>query len=291
MRFKGKWTASFIVAAVLCSAGVNDDEAVVTGRGYPERNDDLAWENEFVAFRAYGPKTQRRGERGYGYDIFLKRGTRKPVLDMMYAYQLDPNDERTYHKDYGYGMDCYAVGPTLGAGVTALLEGDSLLYPWCYDKVDILRDGPRRFEARLTFAPAVVGGDTVTETRLISLDAGSRLNCTKVVYGGLKHPVELATGIVLHDEAGAVTTNPRWVSYVDPTQGPDNGKVFMGIVFAKQPSVTRRLDTVDGKSHVVGITRYNPGDTLTYYWGYAWDRTDITTLKQWHDYLDSFMSK
>lgn len=98
MRFKGKWTASFIVAAVLCSAGVNDDEAVVTGRVYPERNDDLAWENEFVAFRAYGPKTQRRGERGYGYDIFLKRGTRKPVLDMMYAYQLDPNDERTYTK-------------------------------------------------------------------------------------------------------------------------------------------------------------------------------------------------
>ena len=29
-------------------------------------------------------------------------------------------------------MDCYAVGPTLGAGVAALMAGDTIIYPYCY---------------------------------------------------------------------------------------------------------------------------------------------------------------
>ena len=40
--------------------------------------------------------------------------------------------ELSYHIDHGHGMDCYAVGPTLGAGVAALMVDDSIIYPWCY---------------------------------------------------------------------------------------------------------------------------------------------------------------
>ena len=36
------------------------------GRCYPERMDDMAWENDLVAFRAYGPALQAKGERGFG---------------------------------------------------------------------------------------------------------------------------------------------------------------------------------------------------------------------------------
>ena len=41
----------------------------------------------------------------------------------------------TYHRDHGYGMDAYTVGPTMGAGVPALMEGKEFVYPLCYKEV------------------------------------------------------------------------------------------------------------------------------------------------------------
>ena len=135
------------------------------GRVYPERMDDIAWENDLIGCRAYGPTLQKRGERGFGYDLFTKRSTTEPVLEEMYAMQNSPenwakvNELRktdpkaanelvqtfTYHVDHGYGMDCYAVGPTLGAGVAALMVDDTIVYPWCYMDYEILDIGPLRF--------------------------------------------------------------------------------------------------------------------------------------------------
>ena len=128
---------------------------VAVGRLYPERADDLAWENDLVGFRAYGPATQAKGERAFGYDIFMKHYSAEPVLERLYEPETSPAvwakvdslraidpvlaedfiKTFSYHIDHGLGMDCYAVGPTLGAGVAVpLLEGDSLSYSWCYDK-------------------------------------------------------------------------------------------------------------------------------------------------------------
>ena len=49
----------------------------------------MAWENDLVGFRAYGPALQARGESGFGYDLFTKRGTAAPVLEDIYAKELD----------------------------------------------------------------------------------------------------------------------------------------------------------------------------------------------------------
>ena len=64
-------------------------ETLAEGHCYPRRMDDLAWENDLVGFRAYGPALQARGERGFGYDLFLKRGTSEPILEEFYAKELD----------------------------------------------------------------------------------------------------------------------------------------------------------------------------------------------------------
>ena len=82
-----------------------------------------------------------------------------------------------YHRDHGYGMDAYTVGPTMGAGVPALMEGKAFVYPLCYKEVEILDMGPLRFSARMVFAPVQIGQDKdVVETRVITLDKGTHLN-------------------------------------------------------------------------------------------------------------------
>ena len=292
------------------------------GRCYPERMDDMAWENDLVAFRAYGPALQAKGERGFGYDLFTKYNTTEPMLEAMYAKELDKETlakiaelkktdpkaaaelsrERSYHIDHGYGMDCYAVGPTLGAGVAALMVNDTIIYPWCYKNQEILDNGPLRFTVKLEFTPLTVKGDsTVVETRLITLDAGSHLNKTVVSYSNLKETLPIVAGIVLHEPDGAVVADAAngYITYVDPTTGPDNGKIFMG---AAVPAVVKDAKTVlfsekekkernNADCHVLAVSDYEPGSEYVYYWGFAWDKADIKTADAWNRYMADFAQK
>ena len=292
------------------------------GRCYPERMDDMAWENDLVAFRAYGPALQAKGERGFGYDLFTKYNTTEPMLEAMYAKELDKETlakiaelkktdpkaaaelsrERSYHIDHGYGMDCYAVGPTLGAGVAALMVNDTIIYPWCYKNQEILDNGPLRFTVKLEFTPLTVKGDsTVVETRLITLDAGSHLNKTVVSYSNLKETLPIVAGIVLHEPDGAVVADAAngYITYVDPTTGPDNGKIFMG---AAVPAVVEDAKTVlfsekekkernNADGHVLAVSDYEPGSEYVYYWGFAWDKADIKTADAWNRYMADFAQK
>ena len=292
------------------------------GRCYPERMDDMAWENDLVAFRAYGPALQAKGERGFGYDLFTKYNTTEPMLEAMYAKELDKETlakiaelkktdpkaaaelsrERSYHIVHGYGMDCYAVGPTLGAGVAALMVNDTIIYPWCYKNQEILDNGPLRFTVKLEFTPLTVKGDsTVVETRLITLDAGSHLNKTAVSYSNLKETLPIVAGIVLHEPDGAVVADAAngYITYVDPTTGPDNGKIFMG---AAVPAVVKDAKTVlfsekekkernNADGHVLAVSDYEPGSEYVYYWGFAWDKADIKTADAWNRYMADFAQK
>ena len=292
------------------------------GRCYPERMDDMAWENDLVAFRAYGPALQAKGERGFGYDLFTKYNTTEPMLEAMYAKELDKETlakiaelkktdpkaaaelsrERSYHIDHGYGMDCYAVGPTLGAGVAALMVNDTIIYPWCYKNQEILDNGPLRFTVKLEFTPLTVKGDsTVVETRLITLDAGSHLSKTVVSYSNLKETLPIVAGIVLHEPDGAVVADAAngYITYVDPTTGPDNGKIFMG---AAVPAVVKDAKTVlfsekekkernNADGHVLAVSDYEPGSEYVYYWGFAWDKADIKTADAWNRYMADFAQK
>lgn len=299
-----------------------DMEVKTCGKYYPERLEDVAWENDLVGFRAYGPGLQARGERGYGYDLFTKYNTTEPVLESFYAKELDKDararitelrktdpkaaselgNSISYHIDHGFGMDCYAVGPTLGAGVAALMVNDTIVYPWCYNTQEILDNGPLRFTVKLAFNPLEVKEDTtVVETRVITLDAGSHLNKTAVSYSNLKESLPIVTGIVLHEPDGAVVADAAngYMTYVDPTTGPNNGKIFVGTAFPAAVSDAKivlfselekkQRNNADG--HVLAVSDYEPGSDYVYYWGFAWDKSDIKTVDAWNQYMADFAQK
>lgn len=277
-------------------------EALTAGRVYPERADDLAWENEFTAFRAYGPTTQRRGERGYGYDLFVKHPSPNLMLGTLYRDQNSPAnwakvdslrkidrklgddfyDTFSYHKDHGLGMDCYAVGPTLGAGIAAPMVDGQIAFPWCYEKVQVLDNGPLRFSALLTFGPRTVGTDSaVVETRLISLDAGSHFNNTTVSYSGLTQPVTMVAGFPRRDNAEAMLdANLGMVAYNDPTTGPDNGRIYLGVILPQAAD-----SAYEASNHILAASTLQPGQPYSYKWGFAWSRGDMPEFAQWTSFM------
>ena len=298
-------------------AGVPDSFAVKTvGDYYPERVDDIAWENDCIAFRTYGPALQATGEKAYGYDVWVKC-VDYPVVAARYDGELNPAtvaeinrlketnpdsaqalyESVSYHVDHGNGLDYYKVGPTLGAGTSALLDADGkIVYPYCYAKYEILDNGPLRFTMRLEYLPFAYGNDTVTESRLVSLDAGSQLNRIDVSYAGLSQPATMVTGIVLHDTDSVMSYDAEagYAAYADPTDSI-NGRTFLGMAYpaAVQVATPVYFDEAErtergAEGHLLMQQTYVPDTTVTYYAGAGWDKWGFDTPEDWFEYMKYF---
>ena len=137
--------------------------AFVSGREAPERKDDFAWENEFVAYRIYGPALQAAGEITSGIDVWSKR-VPNFVIDAFYKRDLEGtrthNSELSYHKDNGQGLDSYYVGPSRGCGGTGVFANGQLYASKNYTALKILASGPIRFAFQVSYAPWNADGHT-----------------------------------------------------------------------------------------------------------------------------------
>lgn len=206
----------------------------------------------------------------------------------------------SYHIDHGNGMDCYAVGPTLGGGTAALMPDSVIAYPYCYNSYEILDNGPLRFTVKMEFNPLTIDGDTtVVETRVIQLDKGSHLNKTTVSYTSLKKEYPIGVGLVVHEatpDKYYMNAEGGYISYADPTTNPnaDNGTVYVGAVFPNQLEVAKfqsfEKPVAGAVGHVMGINTYQPGDEFEYYWGSAWSKCGFDDEK-WNSYLGEYAMK
>ena len=290
-------------------------DTVCCGAVYPKRLDDLAFENDRMGWRVYGPGSQQRNYKLYGYDLWSKR-TEQPVLAKFYDMDRRLNEQKaelgkegkkmsweeeqklSYHVDHGNGMDCYAVGPTLGGGTSALMPDSSIVYPYCYKEYEILDNGPLRFTVKLTFNPLIIKNDSnVIETRIIQLDKGSQLNKTTVTYANLSQPTPVTGGLVIHaanPEGYSHSAEEGYTAYADPTTDAkaDNGIVYVGAVFPDSDLETKvqlfDKPIGDALGHVLGVCTYQPDDTFVYYWGSGWSKYGFPNDKDWTDYLKSF---
>ncbi len=295
-------------------------EPLVYGRHYPERVDDIAWENDRTAYRAYGPALQAKGERAFGYDAWVKR-VPGLVVEQRYANELNPDTQAeiarlrkerkhdeanelyhsvSYHVDHGNGLDCYKVGPTLGCGTAALMQGDAILYPYCWKEYEILENGPLRFTVKLTYNPLVVGKDSVVETRIISLAQGSQLNKTVVSYAGLSKAAPVATGLVIHPEnptAYVLEGDKGYIAYADLTDNVNNGNgiIYVGAVMPEKVTEAKAQMFSDKEAkergasgHVLAISNYKPDTEYTYYWGSGWSKYGFDSMEAWTTYLDRY---
>lgn len=267
----------------------------VFGRLFPERADDMTWENDLGIYRMYGPALQRSGEKSFGTDVWTK-STPELVLEKRYRMHLwgvgqrdslkragkpqEANDiyvATSFHHDHGEGLDCYAVGPSLGCGAPALMKDGELQFPYCFKQYRILDNGPLRFTVELTYHP---NSDGVTEHRLVSLDRGSHFNKATVWYDGIKEPVSWASGVVMNGE-GQLVLDKDYVLYADPTDNPKvhQSQIYVGTLFPNGVDETVMLK--GNKNHGIGIVRRYDGRPYTYYFGSAWSQYDVRTLAEW----------
>ncbi len=251
---------------------------MVFGRLVPERKDDFAWENNRVAFRVYGPALQATGEISNGMDFWAKK-TDSLIIDKWYKNDL--SGVASYHQDHGEGLDFYKVGRTLGLGMTAPVNSDSLCLGQNFTSTEILDNGPLRITIKLSYAPYEAGEKTVSETRVISLDAYNQLNKVTNVFETDTAGLTLATGIVIVKDSPEVIygDNSGIIAYEVPADSL-NGTIFTGVINAKG---FESIKSIYG--HYLGFNSYTAGTEYTYYAGGGWSKSGFSNFDEWTNYL------
>ena len=281
----------FLIGLVALCLTACHKEAVqpkVYGRYVPERKDDFAWENEYAAYRMYGP-TLKGENPSNGVDLWLKAS---PELVVDSFYYREHVLGLPYHINYGKGLDCYKVGHTCGCGgLVVLTEEEGAYKTWIggpYDRWEILEQTPERFVFKLEYDSLLVAGQILHESITITTEAGNAMNKAEVVLtDNGKWKMEngkllVGGGIYMHDtidhcevyekigtvfyEEEALSDKTAAQMNFDYNGSTSQGRIYITV---QTPGATL-TDIQDG--NLVAVKPYELGDTLTYYFGATWDK-------------------
>ena len=237
-------------------------------RFIPERSDDFAWENDLIAFRAYGPAL-RKGKENAGIDCWLKR-VPYPIVDKWY-YEA-ANEGKSYHKDHGEGLDNYHVGASAGCGGTALwIHGQrEALNTFTHWK--ILNQSPKQTRFMLTYEREIEGA-LYREEKTITITLGERLFKAESIFykDGTPTPdLAIAIGVTTHDGKAETFSDSKhgWMAAWKTLDGSD-----LGTAVLMKPGTVESLEVIESNtpdaSHGVIITRTDDAGTIVYYAGYG----------------------
>ncbi|HVS70058.1 MAG TPA: DUF4861 family protein [Phycisphaerae bacterium] len=274
-------------------------------RYFPQRDDDIAWENDRTAFRIYGPELETAAPPfSSGIDAWGKK-VRTPVLNKWYTA-----GEHAYHYDRGEGMDGYKTGASRGAGGIGVWNAqDKKLYvshDWGTYK--ILHNGPDYASFRVTYAPWRVStpaeavsnpgapGRKVWQVTVITLPMGSNLNrITTTLYSNEPGDITVAVGLATHGVTDGIlghAGNGRITYWDKADSAPDdkNNNGYMGVAEIVNPA--QLVGEVHTDSDNLLLIKAQPGVPFTYYAGACWSNgLDFHSNKQWDAYVNGFAAK
>ncbi len=275
------------VQEVSYSISVGEPESyqpLVYSRLVPERKDDFAWENNRTAFRVYGPALKATGEISNGMDFWAKK-TDSLIIDKWYKNDL--TGVASYHEDHGEGLDFYKVGRTLGLGMTAPVDNDTLCLGDNFVKAEILDNGPLRITFKLNYDPYVSGRHMITETRIISLDAYRLFNKVTNIFETDTTELTVATGIVMTLDKPEIIYghNAGIIAYETPSND-SNGIIYTAAINPKGFGIIK----VSG-GHYLGLNNYQTGTPYIYYTGGGWSKAGFDSFEDWTKFVETEKEK
>jgi unsaturated rhamnogalacturonyl hydrolase len=266
-------------------------------RVVPERMADLAWENDKVAFRMYGPPL-RAGPEDSGIDAWFKR-VPYPVLNKWYALATG-KEKLPYHIDRGEGHDGFHTGDTRGVGGIGLWVDGEMVTSDTYTGAAIHWTSPTVAEFSNVFAyPLAIDGKPIYEHRYSRLRLGQRLTEINAFFSTesgqgakpiLDFPYEVAIGLVTQDVANATITFDTAAGSMAVTESVDAKQLGLGVVIdPDRPLRTAILPAnklQPKNAQALLLTKVAADGYVRYRAGFAWSGDgDIMTGAQWLAYL------
>ena len=282
-----KYLFFLIVALSLTACQKEAVQPKVYGRFVPERKDDFAWENEYAAYRFYGPALAPENPSN-GVDIFMKN-TPAFVLDTFFYNYV--NFKIPYHVQHGIGFDGYKVAHTTGCGGPAIVVDDSLYVGNQFDTWEILEQTPTKLVFHLHYDSIRIANALYCEDITVTSCAGKILNRADLTLTPLEEniPIQVGAGLYLHEQMGEYTflQEEGIITYTE-TALSDPGAVRLNKKWYDNTELglTHEAIVVPGavlrivNNTAVAVVDLVPGETLTYWFGGCWS--------EWTDGKQSF---
>lgn len=295
----GEKQASFSIESV--PTATPPETPCTYARQVPERYDDMAWENDRIAHRMYGPalNTAAAGKerlRGSGIDIWAKRVT-YPIIDRWYAKGHDQ-----FHKDEeGEGLDLYSIGGSRGAGGTGIWDGKKLWTSDNYRTARVLSNGPRRAAFKLTYAPWSAGSaGKVSETKQFTIDCGQQFHLVESVFELAQAETVAAVGITAHPQpagaAKAVLTKDADGQWMSLWEQNEHGGLGIAVILAPRTRAAGYAYEAGASSKSNGnhllLVNARKGEPVRYYIGAGWSKSGrFPERTQWESYVRDFYAR
>ncbi len=246
-----------------------------------KRTDDFAWENDKIGFRIYGNNYKNVSSAP---DIWAKK-VRYPVVKKFY------HQGKSYHKDWGEGLDFYSMGKACGAGGSGLWIDGKLHMPPLWKEAEVITSDGDTAKFALTFKDWAIEGDAYQEKRTMELKTGDNLFKVHADYETPEGVDDLmvAVGIGKLKGKGEFEENAEagTLVYWSEETGKDGR---LGIAVVVDPEKIKGFKDL-GHSRVV-LIEAGKDHVVEYYAGACWSKgLDFQTREQWEGYVQSFAEK
>lgn len=253
---------------------------------YTLPREDVAWENDRIAFRIYGNVIA--GNVDNGIDVWTKR-VRYPIVEKWYKGE-EQTPVISYHEDHGEGADFFSVGKSLGGGSAGILWNGKLMQGGLFTHHRVITNGPIRASFEVYYPNWKLDTAKFLQIKKISIDAGEQLNKIEeqFISNSSIQTLTLASGLVKRKftEAKRSADNRRLSLWGLTTQDSINGYLGTAVVFP----FSKTTSAVEDSLHYLISTLFNKKNSITYFSGAAWSRLgDITTEQEWIHYLDEYI--
>jgi hypothetical protein len=255
------------------------DQFKAYGRFVRERRDDFAWENDRIAHRMYGAALETWAQEpltSSAVDVWTKRTRRLIVNDW---YMVDD-----YHRDHGEGADLYSAGKSRGCGGSGVWDGGALYVSANFRDSRVLANGPLRVMFELTYPAWKANGQSVSETKRITLDAGQNMNRFESLYQAGGRALQHAAGIKKQGDPVVSRNREQGILRTWETV-KEAGHLGCGIII--DPAAI--VDFAEADGNYLVVTKVPPAAPAVYHAGFGWDKSgDFADVKEWDRYLEQF---
>lgn len=260
-----------------------EDQIKAHGRFVRERFDDFAWENDRIAHRMYGKALETwEGEplTSSTIDVWSKKTT-KMVQDKW--YMIDD-----YHVDHGEGADFYSAGKSRGIGGNGIWTDGKLFVSNNFIASRVLANGPIRVMFELDYPTFEAGAAKITETKRISLDAGSNLDRMTSTYKveGTLSPLTSGVGLKkVRGETKEYNADRGWLAKWETVE-KNAGMQGLALVVDPKSIVSQTEDQLN----LLLVVKADAANSVTYHAGFCWDKAGqgLDNFDAWKKYVDEF---
>lgn len=226
-----------------------------------ERKGDIAWENDFCAYRIYSQQVKSKVSSGVDY---WGKYVDYPVIEKWYERNAGGLD---YHTDRGEGWDFYAVGRNRGTGGSGVYLDNQLYVAEPYSEYKILCNSRELVDFELTYPPYKAGEETIYESKRIRMVLGTHFyEVTSTVRTESGNDVVFAVGLTTFGNANVEKDADRAVLSVDEKISDKDGNLGCAVYV---PQHAFAGFATAGKDELI-LTALKSGESITYYIGTGW---------------------